>query len=286
MRSSDTRTGVTPIRQRHELRMPQPYEQDPIFRDALADVRSLRSSERHRGAQRRTWLWLIDVTLVFAVAFSAFVGYGLANNRWYRIVAVQGASMNPTLRSGDAIVLTRPPAQLEAGMIVTLEVDGNVVTHRVVEVHDDGGFRTKGDANSVLDDWGGLDVEVVGIQRARVPFLGRLLTELTRITGSNAWQTDRATIGTSIAGAECLGACVSEDASSAPGGDVEGQSTGGDVEGQSTGGESATGDVYHEDQASRNDVADRDQGPGVSADDDINSGHADSVPPPVGEPNN
>jgi 2-methylisocitrate lyase-like PEP mutase family enzyme len=46
-------------------------------------------------------------------------------------------------------------------MILTLEVEGRIVTHRVVRVHDDGTFVTKGDANQVADDFSGLDVKIV-----------------------------------------------------------------------------------------------------------------------------
>ena len=204
------------------------YDEHPIFREALAEVRAAREARRERSAaRRRSLLRIVDVALIVAIAFTLFVGYGLANNRWYRIIAVEGESMRPTLVSGDAIVLTRPPVVLEPGMIVTLEVDGQVVTHRIVAA-DGSGFTTRGDANDVDDDWQGVPVDVVGVQRARIPLLGKVLTFLAGITGSGAWQSDSATVGGAARGVECFGDCATPDAVDAAttdAGDTDGEVT-------------------------------------------------------------
>jgi signal peptidase I len=120
---------------------------------------------------------LVQGVAVVVAAFLVFIAYGAyVDNRWYKIVEIRGISMEPTIHNGDAIVLTRPPSRIEVGMIVTLEVEGQIVTHRVVEVRDDGTFVTKGDANTHADDFTGLDVRVVGVYRARIPEVGAWLT--------------------------------------------------------------------------------------------------------------
>jgi signal peptidase I len=126
--------------------------------------------------------------LVLAVAvFSLFVAYGtMVDNRWYKIVAIDGGSMSPSIRQGDAILVTRPPATLKEGMIVVLQVNGRLVTHRVVTVRRDGSFTTKGDANDHADDWRNTDVRIAGLVRGHVPFLGRVLT-----VGSGTWLNDQ-----------------------------------------------------------------------------------------------
>jgi signal peptidase I len=116
------------------------------------------------------------VALVAALMATSFVAYGtVVDNRWYKVVAVEGGSMRPTLEVGDAIVITRPPERIEEGMVLVLEVDGQIVTHRVVEVAGDGTFVTQGDASDRADDFPGADVAGVGLHRARVPRLGGLL---------------------------------------------------------------------------------------------------------------
>lgn len=183
------------------------YESDPIFQTALREVRDEGAARWPRV--RPLAIRAVDALVVLALVFVLLVAYGLVDNRWYRIVAIEGGSMFPAIEVGDAIVLTRPPAALEEGMVVTLDVDGTVVTHRIVSVNDDGTFTTKGDANDVADDWDGLSVDVIGIQRARIPFLGRLLTSVISITGSGAWHVDRVSVGASAASVGCFGDCTS-----------------------------------------------------------------------------
>ena len=117
----------------------------------------------------------VDAVLVAAVVLTVFVAYGLINNPWYHVLVVEGGSMYPTITAGDLIVIARPPAQIEPGMILTLEVDNSVVTHRVERVNPDGTFVTKGDANAVGDDFSANDVHVVGQVLFRIPALGGLL---------------------------------------------------------------------------------------------------------------
>ena len=83
--------------------------------------------------------------------------------------------MAPTIMPGDAVVLVRPPESVEVGMVLTLMVDGQLVTHRVVEVSPEGGFVTCGDANEARHDWSGNKLTVVGRFVMRLPAVGRLL---------------------------------------------------------------------------------------------------------------
>ncbi len=226
------------------------YESDPVFQRALREVRDERAAGRRRVQPLA--IRVVDALVVLAVVLVLFVAYGLVDNRWYRIVAIEGGSMFPAIEAGDAIVLTRPPAALEAGMVVTLDVGGTVVTHRIVSVSDDGTFTTMGDANDVADDWDGLSVDVVGIQRARIPFLGRLLTSLVSITGSGAWHVDRVSVGASAASVGCFGECTSadEDSATADVFDPVGEEPP-DVDQQTTVPETTSGAVAPEDGSTR-----------------------------------
>jgi signal peptidase I len=130
---------------------------------------------------------VLVAALAIAVVFAGLVAYGATlDNRWYKILAVDGGSMEPSIRAGDAIVITRPPARLREGMVVVLQVEDGLVTHRVVEVEPDGAFTTKGDANDHADDWSGVEVQVVGVVRGEIPFLGRALRSLR----AGAWLGD------------------------------------------------------------------------------------------------
>ena len=124
---------------------------------------------------------VVTALLLATIALAAFIFYGLLDNRWYHVVAVTGGSMSPAIEAGDLIVITRPPSRIEPGMVLTLEVDGAVVTHRVDEVRMDGSFVTKGDANTVRDDFTSNEVRVVGEYRFRIPLLGSVLAQARAI---------------------------------------------------------------------------------------------------------
>lgn len=117
------------------------------------------------------------------LAFAVVVALGTAvDNGLYRVVAMEGVSMEPSIRAGDALLVTSPPRRLRAGMIVMLEVDRRLVVHRVVAAGAGGRVTTKGDANPRPDTWmvGRGDVVVKGLYRGRLPHLGRLLRLVQR----------------------------------------------------------------------------------------------------------
>lgn len=122
---------------------------------------------------------LADATLTFlligALGLVLFVAYGLVDNRWYHVLAVQGGSMAPTILPGDAIVITRPPDTLEPGMVLVMEIDGVIVTHRLVKSDGNSNLVTKGDANASVDDWSNNGVKVAGLYRFRLPAIGKML---------------------------------------------------------------------------------------------------------------
>ncbi|HZW04547.1 MAG TPA: signal peptidase I [Anaerolineaceae bacterium] len=110
------------------------------------------------------------------VIFLLFILYGTMPNPWYQVLVVTSGSMSPTFEAGDLIVVTRPPEQLEPGMVLTLMVDGEIVTHRLMEIRADGSLVTQGDANPIADEWGSADVSVRGHYHFRIPKVGFLLS--------------------------------------------------------------------------------------------------------------
>lgn len=154
---------------------------------------------RHRHLQRtrapsvgeRVVVWI----LILSFLAMAAITYGVMDNRWYKVLSVDGGSMEPSINQGDLMVITRP-LTLEIGDVGVFQVNGRLVTHRVVGVEPDGRYVTQGDANPSPDRWDDGVVEVVGVYRFRIPLLGNLLS-----SGIGAWFVDSDTLGVSVTSA-------------------------------------------------------------------------------------
>ncbi len=126
---------------------------------------------------------------------SVFVMYGTIPNRWYQVLAVTGGSMQPELIPGDLIVITPMQETVRPGMILTLSVDNELVTHRLTGFTDTGEFITQGDANRTPDQWSPeANVRVMGLYRLRIPLLGYLAAlpgKILDLSKTGSWFTDQ-----------------------------------------------------------------------------------------------
>src|SRR5690606_10932702 len=90
--------------------------------------RSRASGAGKRGWKRRVVDYLVVAVLAFMLVLLAVILYGATNNRWYKVIGVQGASMSPTINRGDPILMTSPE-DTQIGEVVGYQVEGRSVTH-------------------------------------------------------------------------------------------------------------------------------------------------------------
>jgi len=129
----------------------------------------------------------VSLTLKFSGYNDSILGY--------HIYHVESGSMTPTpqadgivpkggFRTNDAIIVKNAaPEQVEQGDIITFwqndEHRGETVTHRVVEVQNNGGsdiqFFTKGDANDSSDPEPVPGIRLIGVKMFTLPRLGGAL---------------------------------------------------------------------------------------------------------------
>jgi len=144
---------------------------------------------------------LIKIVLTVLVSlfflFLAFIVYGVAiNNNFYKLILVTSDSMAPVFRSGDLIMIVKvDPEQIKVGDIVTFQTkDRRLLTHRVVEIKEDGEYVTKGDANEEADYWSdGWKLKQVNAKYvARFPIMGRLIFWMKGllVNETGAWLKD------------------------------------------------------------------------------------------------
>ncbi|MGI6363834.1 MAG: signal peptidase I [Bacillota bacterium] len=124
------------------------------------------------------FLLVLLCALVFLLVQSRISG-GPPTVSGYRLFAVLSGSMSPEFETGSLVVV-KPvdPAALHVGDIITFgNADGQLVTHRIIGIENDGdlSFITKGDANEVADSEPVPAHRVVGMMALAIPWLGRIL---------------------------------------------------------------------------------------------------------------
>lgn len=107
----------------------------------------------------------------------------------YVPVNVTHDSMSPTIKNGDYIITKKYTDQtIMEGDIISFVTTFNgksiILTHRVINVLDDGSYKTKGDSNINEDEFIVNDIDIVSIYTGiRLPCFGKLVSFLQSKSG-------------------------------------------------------------------------------------------------------
>ena len=124
---------------------------------------------------------LLAIVVLLAVLL---VGVRLIGFTPYTVLS---GSMEPSYHVGSVVYVKKAdPASLKVGDVITYRIAGNtIVTHRIVEIQEDTlglGFRTKGDANDMVDGITPAEA-VIGKVVFGIPYLGYLSSFVQKPAG-------------------------------------------------------------------------------------------------------
>ena len=100
---------------------------------------------------------LIFATVTFAYVILSSTKDQVVNIFGKSILRIVTGSMEPTILTGDYIIIDRKDtANLQIGDIISFyseeeNTKGLIVTHRIIDINENGEYVTKGDANNVTD---------------------------------------------------------------------------------------------------------------------------------------
>lgn len=114
--------------------------------------------------------FIANIVYLALIVYAFICGPMLAK---YKSVVVLSSSMEPTFKIGSILYYKSCDMKdINVGDLITFNLDGNLVSHRVVDIGD-GYFTTKGDANETADPKDVKYVDVYGkVSKYYLPYLG------------------------------------------------------------------------------------------------------------------
>jgi signal peptidase len=122
-------------------------------------------------------LMTVITYLVIAFAIVLFTLSWLSGERGlsFRTFVIQSGSMEPSIMTGDIVVIKPEEAYYQAEVITYLDKDKRIVTHRILQVNqqeDSIYYETKGDANQSPDSHPISNPNIIGKVNFVIPKLG------------------------------------------------------------------------------------------------------------------
>ena len=116
-------------------------------------------------------------TLILVAVIATSIPLAIPRFLGYETYNVTSGSMEPALPVGSVIYVQYvEPETVKADDIIAYNVDGTVITHRVVENRFvEGTFVTKGDANELEDFTNTRYRDFIGVVKYHIPVLGNYL---------------------------------------------------------------------------------------------------------------
>lgn len=124
--------------------------------------------------KRRHWRWVNEGIFFLIVAGLVCLMTGVFS---YKPLVIMSNSMVPVYSRGDMVLVEQvtPHMDIKVGDIIEYKREDRVITHRVVKIIGDAPDKTytaKGDNNQSNDPWPIARSQIVGVVKARVPYIG------------------------------------------------------------------------------------------------------------------
>lgn len=129
-----------------------------------------------------SWLFLaiIGLLIIFTISSNSSLLGG------YNSYLVQSGSMEPTIMTGDIIVIHPKDEYVRHDVITFRNSEGSIISHRIIDEKEKGNsktFITKGDANQAEDEGTVSPSDILGAVAFVVPKIGFLVAFAKSIPG-------------------------------------------------------------------------------------------------------
>jgi len=135
-------------------------------------------------------MFIVSVCLLAFVVLSSRISGGAPMVLGYQVKAVLSGSMEPTFQTGSIIGIETKDthSSYKKGDVITFNMDGKVITHRITDVKKQNGqavYKTKGDNNDGEDRWTVAPQNIIGEYKGfTIPYVGFALNYSSSKLGS------------------------------------------------------------------------------------------------------
>jgi len=121
---------------------------------------------------------VIVVILIYNIILIAISSENVSiiNMFGYKSYIIKTNSMEPTISINDVIIAKKVEKEkITVGDVITFLQDGEVITHRITKIAENGEYTTKGDNNNIEDIFKTTYENIEGKHIVTIPYLGKLV---------------------------------------------------------------------------------------------------------------
>lgn len=122
---------------------------------------------------------IILIYNVILITISSANKINIINIFGYKSYIIKTNSMEPTIGINDVVIAKKvEKKEIKKGDVITFLQDGEVITHRITQIDEEGNYTTKGDNNNIEDTFKITYDNIEGKHVLTIPFLGAIVLAL------------------------------------------------------------------------------------------------------------
>lgn len=125
---------------------------------------------------------IIEIVVIVFLYNIIVIGVSSANKMnvinlfGYKSYIIKTNSMEPTININDVLITKKVNKdEIKTGDVITFIKNGEVITHRITQIDENGEYTTKGDNNNIEDSFTINYDNIEGKHILTIPYLGRIV---------------------------------------------------------------------------------------------------------------
>lgn len=142
------------------------------------DIDSINKRKENMKVVRKI-IEIIAIILIYniiVIAISSANKMSVINIFGYKSYIIKTDSMEPTINVNDVLITKKVEQdRIKTGDVITFIKNGEVITHRITQIDENGEYTTKGDNNNIEDSFTINYENIEGKHVLTIPYLGKVV---------------------------------------------------------------------------------------------------------------